>query len=69
MSPVSRRAFLKTSTAAGTGLVIGFYLPFSRAEAQQTFSPNAYLTISPKGKITIVVARSEMGQGVRTHCP
>ena len=69
MSPVSRRAFLRTSTAAGTGLVIGFHLPFSSAQAQQTFSPNAYLTITPKGKITIVVARSEMGQGVRTSLP
>src|SRR5947209_3351148 len=69
MSPVSRRTFLKTSTAAGTGLIIGFYLPSSSAEAQGTFSPNAYLIITPKGKITIVVARSEMGQGVRTSLP
>src|SRR5207249_5588523 len=67
---LSRRAFLKTSTAFGTGLVLGFYLP-SRgvAEADAALSPNAYLTITPEGKITIVVARSEMGQGVRTSLP
>jgi isoquinoline 1-oxidoreductase subunit beta len=67
---VSRRAFLKTSTTVGTGLVIGFYLPSrGQAEEQPAFSPNAYLTITPEGKITIVVARSEMGQGVRTSLP
>jgi CO/xanthine dehydrogenase Mo-binding subunit len=67
---LSRRAFLKTSTAVGTGLVIGFYLPSrGQAEEQAAFSPNAYLTITPEGKITIVVARSEMGQGVRTSLP
>ncbi|MGA8493299.1 MAG: xanthine dehydrogenase family protein molybdopterin-binding subunit, partial [Terriglobales bacterium] len=34
-----------------------------------TFEPNAYLRIAPDGKITIVVARSEMGQGVSTSLP
>ena len=70
MTALSRRAFLKTSTATATGLVIGFYLP-SRAHAlaESRFTPNAYLTITPEGKITIVVARSEMGQGVRTSLP
>src|SRR5207237_5831483 len=28
-----------------------------------------YLSIDPAGKITIVVARTEMGQGVRTSLP
>jgi CO/xanthine dehydrogenase Mo-binding subunit len=67
---LSRRAFLGTSAAAGAGLVIGFYIP-SRAHAEDAaaFSPNAYLTITPDGKITVVVARSEMGQGVRTSLP
>jgi len=70
VSALSRRAFLETSAAAGAGLVIGFYLPISAgAESQNAFSPNAYLTITPDGKITIVVARSEMGQGVRTSLP
>jgi CO/xanthine dehydrogenase Mo-binding subunit len=67
---LSRRAFLQASSAAATGLVIGFYLPSrGRAQTAETFSPNAYLTITPDGKITIVVARSEMGQGVRTSLP
>jgi CO/xanthine dehydrogenase Mo-binding subunit len=51
-------------------LVVGFYLPHGgRHGKHQTFSPNAYLRITPDNKITIVVARSEMGQGVRTALP
>ncbi len=70
MSALSRRAFLGTSAATTAGLVIGFYLPAQAlAEAEAAFSPNAYLTIASDGKITIVVARSEMGQGVRTSLP
>src|SRR5579864_2215822 len=70
MSPLSRREFLTAGVAAGTGLVIGFYLPHGNATgAGNTFAPNAYLKITPDGKITIVVARSEMGQGVRTSLP
>src|SRR5215813_1414858 len=70
MSPISRRAFLETSASAASGLVLGLYLPSrSRADEGAAFSPNAYLTITPDGKITVVVARSEMGQGVRTSLP
>ena len=69
MSPLSRRGFLATGVAAGAGLVIGFYLPHKGASEKDTFSPNAYLRITPDNKVTIVVARSEMGQGVRTALP
>ncbi len=70
MSSLSRRAFLGTSAAAGAGVVIGLYLPSrAHAEAEAAFLPNAYLSITLDGKITIVVARSEMGQGVWTSLP
>ena len=36
---------------------------------ERQFAPNAYLHIAPDGKVTVVVARSEMGQGVRTALP
>jgi isoquinoline 1-oxidoreductase subunit beta len=66
MSPLSRREFV----AAGAGLVIGFYLPHGESSSgEKYFSPNAYLRITPDNKVTIVVARSEMGQGVRTALP
>jgi len=71
MSGLSRRDFLTGGVAAGVGLVIGFYLPHgnSSGKTRDTFAPNAYLKITPDGKITIVVARSEMGQGVHTSLP
>jgi isoquinoline 1-oxidoreductase beta subunit len=69
MSPLSRREFVAAGVAAGAGLVIGFYLPHGNSSAKGAFAPNAYLKITPDGKITIVVARSEMGQGVRTSLP
>ena len=69
MSPLSRREFVGAGVAAGAGLVIGFYLPHKGASEKESFSPNAYLRIAPDNKVTIVVARSEMGQGVRTALP
>ena len=70
MSPFSRREFLAVGAAAGAGLVIGFYLPHRPSgSGNATFAPNAFLKIAPDGKITIAVARSEMGQGVRTSLP
>jgi isoquinoline 1-oxidoreductase subunit beta len=69
MSPLSRREFVAAGVAAGAGLVVGFYLPHRGRANKEVFSPNAYLRITPGNKITIVVARSEMGQGVRTALP
>jgi isoquinoline 1-oxidoreductase subunit beta len=69
MSPLSRREFVAAGVAAGAGLVVGFYLPHAGRWTKEVFSPNAYLRITPDNKITIVVARSEMGQGVRTALP
>jgi isoquinoline 1-oxidoreductase subunit beta len=70
MSPMSRREFVVAGVAAGAGLVVGFYLPHGKTNnGKESFSPNAYLRITPDNRITIVVARSEMGQGVRTALP
>lgn len=69
MSPFSRREFVIAGAAAGAGLVIGFYLPHKSRSEGEPFSPNAYLRITPDNKVTVVVARSEMGQGVRTALP
>jgi isoquinoline 1-oxidoreductase subunit beta len=69
MSPFSRREFVASGVAAGAGLVIGFYLPHRGPRVADSFAPNAYLKITPDNEVTIVVARSEMGQGVRTALP
>ncbi len=69
MSPLNRREFVAAGVAAGAGLVVGFYLPHAGRAGKDLFSPNAYLRITPDNKVTIVCARSEMGQGVRTALP
>jgi CO/xanthine dehydrogenase Mo-binding subunit len=69
MSPLNRREFVAAGVAAGAGLVVGFYLPHGERSNRKVFSPSAYLRITPDNRITIVVARSEMGQGVRTALP
>lgn len=69
MSPISRREFIGAGVAAGAGLVIGFYMPHGSRQENEYFSPNAYLRITPDNRVTVVVARSEMGQGVRTALP
>ncbi|HEY3928691.1 MAG TPA: xanthine dehydrogenase family protein molybdopterin-binding subunit [Candidatus Koribacter sp.] len=69
MSEVTRRDFLATTATAAAGLVVAFHLPLSGGTASTEFAPNAYVHIAPRGKVSIVVARSEMGQGVRTSLP
>ncbi|MFA9461709.1 xanthine dehydrogenase family protein molybdopterin-binding subunit [Thiohalorhabdus sp. Cl-TMA] len=73
----SRRSFLKASAAVGGGLVLGLRLPTGGryAEAadmppgQGDFEPNAWIRISSDDQVTIIVGRSEMGQGVLTAMP
>jgi isoquinoline 1-oxidoreductase beta subunit len=75
----SRREFIKGSAALMGGLVICFYLPMkggrafaadaSSAQAKQVYPPNAFIRIAPDDSITIIVNKSEMGQGVYTSLP
>jgi isoquinoline 1-oxidoreductase subunit beta len=64
-----RRDFLKLSVAASGGLLIGFYLPTSKAAAAATFAPNAFVRIGTDDSVTVIVNHSEMGQGVFTALP
>jgi isoquinoline 1-oxidoreductase beta subunit len=66
-----RREFLKKSAAGGTGLVIGFYLPgkFEALPATpppESIAANAWVRIAPDDTVTIVIDKSEMGQGILT---
>jgi isoquinoline 1-oxidoreductase beta subunit len=73
---LNRRDFLKTSATGGAALVIGFYLP-ATAEAQdaqeQEKKPpnplNAWVRITPDNHVTLILEKSEMGQGVMTSLP
>jgi len=66
---VDRRSFLKTGLAGATGLIVGFYLPGRReafADGAEPTVLNAFINISPNDQITILISKSEMGQGVVT---
>lgn len=68
----SRRDFLKTTTLATGGLLMGFALPGAKVEAQAAgtvYTPNAWVHIADDNTITLISARSEMGQGVYTSMP
>lgn len=67
----SRRDFIKASAAVG-GLAIGFHLPgrMAQADAGGGYAmPNAWVKIGADNQVTLMVARSEMGQGVATSMP
>jgi isoquinoline 1-oxidoreductase beta subunit len=61
----SRRDFLWYGSLAGGALALRIPI-LSAAESDSPFAPNQWLRIGRDGRVTLVVARSEMGQGVRT---
>lgn len=70
---VNRRDFLRTGATGAAGLVVGFYLsgaPQALAElapvAPGAFAPNAWIRIAPDDFVTIIIDKSEMGQGIVT---
>jgi len=71
---LSRRDFIATGAALG-GLVIAFFVPGARrfALAQpatpQLPPPNAFLRIGADDSVTVLLAHSEMGQGIWTTLP
>jgi isoquinoline 1-oxidoreductase beta subunit len=70
---MSRRQFLQTGALLAGGLVLACHLPLggrARAAAgSEPFAPNAFLRIGEDGSVTIIVNKSEMGQGVYTSLP
>src|SRR5437879_3336572 len=80
---INRRSFLRVGAAAGGGLLIGLYLPevakagsgvpqpwmAALPEAALPFAPNAFVRIGADESVTVIVNKSEMGQGVYTSLP
>ncbi|WP_281542868.1 xanthine dehydrogenase family protein molybdopterin-binding subunit [Maribacter aestuarii] len=74
----SRRSFLRTSSLAGGGMLIGFNLftackdnvkmPVDIAELDYN-DFNAFIKISNEGMVTIFSPNPEIGQGVKTSMP
>ena len=70
----SRRQFLETSGTVAGGLILGFHLPSRWArrglvQEAAPFAPNAFVRIATDETVTIIVNKSEMGQGVFTSLP
>jgi len=70
---ISRRQFMKTSALAGGGLLLACHIPFGNRNAsaadEASFAPNAFLRIGTDESVTVIVNKSEMGQGVYTSLP
>lgn len=76
-APVAnRRDFLKSTAAGSAALVVGFHLcprAFAdQAKDQEEKTPNpfdAWVRITPDDRVTLVLGKSEMGQGISTALP
>src|SRR5258708_5537121 len=72
---LNRREFLKTGAAGGAALVVAFHLPGSAlaaAQDQEKKTPNplnAWVRITPDNRVTLILGKSEMGQGAMTALP
>ena len=70
MTNLSRRKFIVSSAAAGSGLALGIPFPFSMGEAVAQGAPgseiNAWVVVRPDETCVVRIARSEMGQGTLT---
>jgi isoquinoline 1-oxidoreductase beta subunit len=75
-SVVNRRDFLKAGAVGGVALVVGFHLSpkafASQAQDQEKKTPNpfdAWVRITPDNRVTLILGKSEMGQGIMTALP
>ncbi|HWA86264.1 MAG TPA: molybdopterin cofactor-binding domain-containing protein, partial [Opitutus sp.] len=72
---MDRRAFVKIGALAGGGLLVGTWVGKSTARAEMApvaagdFVPNAFITITPVGQVSLIAPNSEMGQGAKTALP
>src|SRR3984957_3440101 len=66
---MNRRNFLQVTSGAAGGLMIGFYLPERGAAQTGAAAPsklNAFVRIGADDSVTLMIHKSEMGQGTVT---
>lgn len=76
-STLDRRDFLRVSSVAGGGLLLGAWLDYrvpgelhaATPAPDADFTPNAFIRITRDGRITIMAKNPEIGQGVKTSMP
>jgi isoquinoline 1-oxidoreductase beta subunit len=70
---LSRRKLLRAGATIGGGLLLSLRLPFAMGQAQvasnDTFTPNAFISIDGDGQIVLTMPYVEMGQGTYTAIP
>ena len=74
---LSRRSFVAATAVAGAGLLLGVHLPDRKRQtgiegprsSAEPFAPNAWIRLDEDGDVTLLVHKSEMGQGVWTALP
>ena len=69
---IERRAFIKVTTAATGGLLLGMYLPDSALDAQfgppggGAITPHAFIRIGSDDVVTLIIHKPDNGQGTET---
>ena len=66
---VNRRDFVKITSVASAGLVLGLRVPNARAQDSKVLPLGAFVQVDTAGNVTVFVSKSDMGQGVRTALP
>jgi isoquinoline 1-oxidoreductase beta subunit len=68
---LARADFIKIAGVAGAGFAIGLRPNIASAAtgADAVFTPNVWLSMDPAGVVTVMVNKSEMGQGIATSLP
>jgi isoquinoline 1-oxidoreductase beta subunit len=77
MATISREGFIRLTGAAGAGLALGIHSTAATATAatapigasDEMFAPNIWVRIAPTDVVTVIVSKSEMGQGVVVGLP
>jgi isoquinoline 1-oxidoreductase beta subunit len=72
MQALDRGDFIRLTGVLGAGLGFAVYLPGcapSKPASSGPFTPNAWVRIAPDDTVTVVLSKSEMGQGISTGIP